>query len=77
MAAVLLRDRDAEEPEVGEALHLLGRQRGALPVPLLGDGRVALPGDLGRQLAQLLLLGGQVKAQHVGSLPWGTPTGAS
>ena len=62
VAAVLLGDRDAEEAEVGEALDLLDRQRGALAVPLSASGRVALAGDLGRQLAQLLLLGGQVES---------------
>ncbi len=77
VAAVLLGDGDAEEAQAGQPLHLVVGERGALEVPFSGERRVAIAGDLGGQLAQLVLLGGQLKALHVGSPSWQTPeTGA-
>ena len=63
-AAVLLRDRDAHEPELGHALDDLVREA-VLGVELLGDRGDLRLGELAHGAPEQLVLVGQVVAQAV------------
>src|SRR5439155_21346152 len=65
--AVLLRDREPEEPEGPHLLHDLDREGLAL-IPLGGARRDLLLGELADERSKLLLLLGQVEV-HTGSNP--------
>ena len=65
-AAVLLRDRHAHQPELGQLGHELVREA-LLAVELLGDRRHALERELPHGVAQQLVLGREVEvhARHL------------
>ena len=59
-AAVLLRDRDPHQPELGHLGDELVREA-VLAVELLGDGRDALARELAHRAADQLVLGREVE----------------
>ena len=65
-AAVLLRDRHAHQPELGELGHQLVREA-FLAVELLGDGRDLLQRELAHRVAQQLVLRFEVEV-HAANL---------